>query len=226
MANVQQASATPTNTITWSGYTWTVRDCQQTQSTPGPNYWSAGNVWVDQNGWLHLKISNTSGKWCCAEISSTQTFGYGTYAFYTVSRVDNFDKNVVLGLFAYKDDSHEVDIEYTQWGQTINSNGWFTVQPPPITSANSQNFNFQMCGDYSTHYFTWKRNSVYFESDGGHYAPGKAPSGNIISSFTSNKQVNPTGVHADINLWLFRGAPPSNGQPAEVVIKSFQYTPL
>lgn len=83
-----------------------------------------------------------------------------------------------------------------------------------------------MCGDYSTHYFTWKRNSVYFESDGGHYAPGKAPSSNIISSFTSNRQVNPTGVHADINFWLFRGAPPSNGQPAEVVIKSFQYSPL
>lgn len=114
MANTQPASATPTNTVTWSGYTWTVRDCQQTQSTPGPNYWSAGNVWVDQNGWLHLKISNSSGNWCCAEIVSTQTFGYGTYAFYTVSRVDNFDKNVVLGLFAYKDDSHEVDIEYTK----------------------------------------------------------------------------------------------------------------
>jgi hypothetical protein len=83
-----------------------------------------------------------------------------------------------------------------------------------------------MCGDYATHYFTWKRNSVYFESDGGHYAPGTAPSGNVFSSFMSYKQVNPMGVRADINLWLFRGAAPSDGLPAEVVIKSFQYIPL
>jgi hypothetical protein len=225
MASIQPASATP-NIISWSGYTWTVRDCQQVQSNPGSNYWSSSNVWVDENGWLHLKISNSSGKWYCAELASTQTFGYGTYAFYTVSRVDNLDKNIVLGLFAYKDDSHEVDVEYTKWGQTENNNGWFTVQPPPITCANSRGFNIQMCGDYATHYFTWSQKSVTFGCYGGHYAPGTAPSGNIISSFTSYKQVNPAGVHADINLWLFRGAAPSDGQSAEVVIKSFQYKPL
>jgi hypothetical protein len=67
-----------------------------------------------------------------AELTSTQTFGYGTYVFYTMSRVDTLDKNAVLGLFTYKDDSHEVDIEFSKWGIADLNNGWFTVQPPSI----------------------------------------------------------------------------------------------
>lgn len=220
------ASATTPGTISWSGYTWTVKDGGQQLWTPGPCYWSGSNVWVDQNGWLHLKITNVNGQWFCAEAVSTQTFSYGTYTFSTVSRIDNFDPNVVLGMFVYKDGSHESDLEYTKWS-VPSSNGWFTVQPPPVYDGITYHgFNFQMCGDYATSYIKWTPNSVYFEADGGHYAPGTAPSGNIISSFTSYKQVDPTGAHADINLWLFRGAAPSNGQSAEVVISSFQFTPL
>jgi hypothetical protein len=29
-----------------------------------------------------------------------------------------------------------------------------------------------------------------------------------------------------INLWLFRGAPPVNGKPYEVIIKRFTFSPL
>lgn len=215
-----------TGTIQWSGYTWNVKNSGSQLWTPGPCYWSANNVWVDQNGWLHLEINEINGQWECAEIASTQTFGYGTYTFYTVSRIDNFDPNVVLGMFAYQDDSHECDLEYTQWS-VVGDNGWFTVQPPPVyNEITYQGFNFQMCGTYATSYIKWTPNSIYFEADGGHYAPGTAPSGNVISSFTSYKQVNLTGAYADINLWLFRGAPPTNGQSAQVVISSFTFTPL
>lgn len=226
-ASQTSASAQTASTIQWSGYTWNVRNGPQQLSTPGPNYWSSSNVWIDQNGWLHLRISKVDGQWCCAEVATQQSFGYGTYTFYTVSRLDNFDQNVVLGLFAYADNSHEVDIEYSKWGSAVNNNGWFTVQPPPITMGyNSQAFNIQMSGTYATSYFTWTPNYVYFESDGGHYAPGTAPSGNVFSSFTSYKQVTPGDEKADINLWLFNGVPPSNGSSAEVVISSFTFTPL
>jgi hypothetical protein len=228
------ASANTTGTISWSGYTWTVKEGGNELWTPGPCHWTGNNVWVDQNGWLHLRISYINGKWYCAEVVTTQEFGYGTYTFKTVSRIDNFDKNVVFGMFVYKDGAHEADLEYSTWGvpwQWWNNqpgpNGWFTVQPPPVyENVTYRGFKFDMNGDYATNYIKWSQNQIYFECTGGHYAPGTAPSGNIISSFTSYKQVDPTGAHADINLWLFRGIPPSDGQSAEVVLSSFQYTPL
>ncbi len=221
------AEAATTRTIQFSGYTWYVENTVQ-RAQPGPNYWSNSpqNVWLDANGYLHLKITYSNGKWNCAELTCTQTFGYGTYAFYLASRMDNFDKNVILGLFAYKDDSHEVDIEFSKWGQTNYKNGWYTVQPPAyIEGRNQRSFNVQLYGDYTTHYFTWRANSIYFESFGGHYTIGQEPAGNIIQSFTSNSQVSATGVKAHINLWLYQGHAPSDGSQAEVIVKSFKYTP-
>lgn len=212
-------------TITFSGYTWYVENNEQ-RCNPGPNYWSNNpqNVWVDGNGWLHLKITYRDGKWYCAELTSTQTFGYGTYAFYLASKVDNLDKNVVLGLFAYKDDAHEVDIEFSKWGVTNNKNAWYTVQPRPyVQGINQKSFNMQLFGDYSTHYFTWSRRAISFQSFHGHYPIGTQPASNIIQSFTSRSTVSAQGVKAHINLWLYNGYVPSNGLPVEVVIKSFQY---
>jgi hypothetical protein len=221
------AAAAYPSTINFSGYTWYIENSEQ-RVNPGPNYWSNNpqNVWVDGNGWLHLQITNRNGKWYCAELTTTKTLGYGTYAFYTASRVDTLDKNVVLGLFGYKDDSHEVDIEYSKWGISTYNNGRFTVQPPPyVDGRNQKSFSFQLYGDYSTHYFTWSQRSIFFESFGGHYPIGTQPTSNIIKSFTSNVAVSAVDAHAHINLWLYQGHAPSNGLPTEVIIKSFQYLP-
>ncbi|MEB0248822.1 hypothetical protein QN344_01685, partial [Mucilaginibacter sp. 5B2] len=76
-------------TIKWSGYTWNVKE--PTEATgPGPNYWSGNNVWVDGSGWLHLKISKnaTNGRWECAEVASTESFGMGTYQWQIDADVD------------------------------------------------------------------------------------------------------------------------------------------
>ena len=183
-----------------------MRDGERRLSTPGPYYLVGSNVWVDQNGWLHLKITNVNGQWFCAEAVSTQTFSYGTYTFSTVSRIDNFDPNVVLGIFVYKDGSHESDIEYTKWSVKPNSNGWFTVQPPPVyDGVTFHGFNFQMCGDYATSYIKWTPNSVYFEADGGHYSRNSTQRQHH-QQFHKLQTGRPDRCTRDINLWLFRGA--------------------
>ncbi len=225
--NLNVSAATYPSTINFSGYSWYIENSSGQQINPGPNCWTNNpqNVWVDENGWLHLKISYREGKWQCVELTSLKTFGYGTYAFYVASRVDSFDKNVVLGLFAYKDDAHEVDIEFSKWGESIYHNGWFTLQPRPyVEGRNQRSFDIQQSGDYSTHYFTWSRRAIHFESFHGHYPIGSEPAGNIIQSFTSNSRVSATGVRAHINLWLYNGLAPSDGLPVEVVLKSFKFT--
>ena len=35
----------------------------------------------------------------------------------------------------------------------------------------------------------------------------------------------PGGQNARLNLWLFNGAAPSNGQPVEVIVSGFAFTP-
>jgi len=213
--------------IFFSGYLWETRNSDL--SSPGPNYWSSSpeNVWVDGNGFLHLKITYRDGKWMCPEVCS-QPLGYGTYTFYTASNIDALDKNAVLGLFAYKDDSHEVDIEFSRWGIEEYTNAGFTIQPAPyIAGFNQQLFNIDLTGGtYSTHHFVWNQTSIHFESNSGFYPAGTAPESQLIQKWSSTFRPDPTGVMAMMNLWLYQGNPPSNGQPVEVVIAGFEFTPL
>ncbi|HEY0612125.1 MAG TPA: glycoside hydrolase family 16 protein [Chitinophaga sp.] len=112
-ANVKIAAE---RTISFSGINWTVRD-QAGTSGPHDNYWSGStsNVWVDAAGHLHLKIRKdaATGRWYCSEVTSQQTFGYGSYVWKIEAALDLLDKNIVFGLFNYKsgdDGHHEVDI--------------------------------------------------------------------------------------------------------------------
>lgn len=128
--------------ISFSGYDWEVRSGT---GGPGPNDWSADNVFVDADG-LHLKISNSGSTWSCAEVTLTQRLGFGVYEFQLTGRPDLFDRNVVLGLFNYPpadvgpDGTNEIDIEFAQWGQAGNRNrlNW-TVYPPALGPGTTHN---------------------------------------------------------------------------------------
>lgn len=65
-----------------------------------------------------MRISNPGGAWQCAEITSTQPLGFGTFQFWVDGPVDQLDKNIVLGLFQYggTDGINEQDIEFSQFG--------------------------------------------------------------------------------------------------------------
>jgi hypothetical protein len=214
--------------IFFSGYIWETRN--SILSDPGPNYWSnrPENLWIDDEGFLHLKITYSDGRWVCPEICSAQPFGFGTYTFYTASNIDTLDKNVVLGLFAYKDDNHEVDIEFSRWGIDDYTNAGFTIQPKPyIAGYNQKQFNIHLTGGtYSTHHFVWSQASVHFESNSGFYPAGTAPETNLIQKWSSSFSPDAIGVRAMINLWLYEGNPPSDMQPVEVVIARFEFTAL
>jgi len=59
--------------------------------------------------------------WYCSEVTLNEEYGYGIYSWEIegdVHSLGNSDPFVVLGLFLYKDDSHELDIEFARWGYT------------------------------------------------------------------------------------------------------------
>ena len=227
-------------TIEFSGYEWMVKS-SNTPVGPGPNYFSGSseNVWVDGQGQLHLKIVERDGKWYCAEVYTTESLGYGKYIFYVANRVDQLDKNVVGGLFTWDDapeyNHREIDIEFSRWGDENNDNSLYTVQSGvlPNPPENFIDFNLELNGDYSTHNFAWQSNRVSFQSIHGHYDSPPDPSYVIESwDYYGGDNPIPGNEKVHINLWLIDtneddiGDPPSNGQEAEIIIKSFEYVPV
>jgi len=217
--------------VSFSGYDWWVKSSTGTVG-PGPNYFSnsTSNVWVDTAGQLHLRITNRSNQWQCAELVTARTFGYGSYRFELNSRVDNLDPNVVLGLFTWSDDPafnyREIDIECSRWSNANDArNSQFVVQPSDATGHLAR-YAVPTGLTNSTHLFTWETNRITFQSQRGSFSPAPAPA-NVISNWTYSLAAPRTGdENVRINLWLNKGAAPTDGKEVEVIIKSFQFVPL
>jgi hypothetical protein len=217
--------------VSFSGYDWWVKSSTEPVG-PGPNYFSdsTNNVWLDGLGQLHLRITNRSNQWQCAELVSARTFGYGSYRFQLASPADNINPSAVLGLFTWSDDgayaNREIDIECSRWANAADpSNAQFVVQPYDI-NGHLTRFTVPAGQTNATLFFTWETNRVTFQSQRGAFSPNPSPA-NVVSNWTSTLTVPPTGdENVRLNLWLFQGAAPTDGQEVEVIISSFQFVPL
>ena len=202
-------------TIEFSGYTWQLKSSEEGIG-PGPNFFSDSpdNVWVDSRGRLHLKLTYSNGRWYCAEVINTESLGHGRYSFQLDSPVSDFDPNVVLGLFTWSDDpdhsNREIDYEFSRWGNARNPmNGQYVVHP---FQWNRQKF-MQPPVASSTQSFDWQQDAVTFTSSSG-----------VPSTWTTREVPPPGGERVRMNLWLYLGVPPSDGQTAEVIVTSFTFT--
>jgi hypothetical protein len=225
-------SAAPTETISFSGYEWQVRSGN---GGPGPNVWDENNVWVDQDGYLHLTIAYRNEQWTTAEVTMTERLGFGKYQFQVIGEIDKLDKNVVLGLFNYPppdvgvDGTNEIDIEFARWGNDAYPNGNFTVFPRKAgLNAKSRSYEFALDGTYTTHRFTWSSQSILFQSLYGHRKIKSNKYEFAHWNFQPKKFLNriprdPMPVH--MNLWLFQGQAPTDGQPVEIIIRKFTFKP-
>jgi hypothetical protein len=214
--------------IEFSGYTWNVKHHEDPVG-PGPNRFSASedNVWVDASGNLHLTITYENNNWYCTEVFTDVPLGYGDYTFTTASPIDQLDKNVVLGLFTWDDTApeynyREIDIEFSKWGDALNDNSQYVVQPWDHV-GNIHRFDSILEGLFSTHSFKWESDQVFFSSHQGHMP---SLEDEIDSWLYTGADVPPEGEgNARINLWLFNGTPPSDGKNVEVVIEAFNHDP-
>lgn len=217
-------------TISFAGQTWYVKAAEWT-ADPGPCYYSdrPEDVWVDAAGQLHLKIANHGGRWYCTEVFTTQTYGHGTYVFKLASPVDQLDKNAVLGLFTWDDTSaayshRENDVEMSRWGLAGGPNAQYVVQPYNSAGHRYQ-FTLGLPEAQSVHAFTWLADSVAFGSYRGNQWPA-VPGAELHTWTYTGSDVPPAGQgNARINLWLFNGVAPSDGQEIEVIVTAFEFVP-
>ncbi|MHA1871937.1 MAG: glycoside hydrolase family 16 protein [Promethearchaeota archaeon] len=212
--------------LNFSGYTWYIRSSNGEYQGPGPNLFnnSNENVWVDENGSLHLKIRKIGDNWTCSEVYLTRSLGYGTYIFIVKPGFQNLNENTVVGLFTYLDDEHEIDIEFSRWGDTAAANAQFTVQPYYHT-GNTFRYNISYQDQSSIHYFTWCSNYIKFISEYGNEFNSSQNQKIIQWVYTGNDIPRPSNEVPHINFWLMNGLPPSDYKDSEVIIEKFMFVP-
>lgn len=194
-------------------------------SAPGPNFWSAQNVWVDDKGLLHLKITkDNNGLWHCAELKTKENLGLGEYEFWTEGELNKLDQNVVFGLFNYSGNDHkdEIDIEISKWGNQEQNNLHYTVYPKKGRNTWKASSVLQLNGSYSTHRFIRSADNVAFQSLHGFQT--KDQQGIFSASCNNANIISTQPMPLYMNLWLFNGQQPANGKEVEIIIHRFRFT--
>lgn len=243
------------DTVTFAGKVWDVKH-STAQQGPGPNFFSdaPSDVFVDQNGWLHLKIANRDNRWYATEVVGQENIGYGTYTWTVGSDVHNIPENLVVGLFTWDNNSFqrqansEIDVEFSYWGDTtLSSTLSYSAQPVNFgTFFPERHHTSPSAGELlegvTTHTFTWTDTLVTWASYEGESASGtpfaewsfdlnnparsKQEGGNF-SDFIVIPAPGET-TNARINFWILPhiNAAPTDGLEHELVIRNFTYLPL
>ncbi len=242
--------------LTFAGRKWDIKS-SSTFVGPGPNLFSRryNDVWVDENGYLHLSIVNHDGAWYSTEVISQDTMGYGKYAWTVQCDPMRFASNVVLGLFTWDNNTFfteansEVDIELSKWGSdTMQSPLTYSVQPVFFGPYNDERSEYALIDTslhrgVSTHVFEWTDTLITWYSYKGDidsnqpiYASWSFDLNNPAKiKYEGPYQSQPIVIpapgnttNARMNLWTLAhiAAGPEDERFHEVIIRDFEYTPF
>ncbi len=209
--------------LNFSGYEWT--------TSTGPmfhagsrNVFDPANVWTDERGALHLRISGSPGKWTSAEVKLTRSMGYGTYSF-QVRDASHLEPSALLTLITWdgvgtESNRRELDIELGRWGNLDNSNVNYVVQPYYVPA----NFvAFKVTPGAYTHSFRWEPGKVTYSTVAGSDNKGN---GRVINQhvFTSGVP-SPRDESVRIALYVFNQGQIPLKNENEAIIDKFEYLP-
>ncbi|HEX3876862.1 MAG TPA: hypothetical protein VHW24_07750 [Bryobacteraceae bacterium] len=206
--------------MNFSGFEWEVfRVPKDSFGILYPN--SASNVWTDQKGWLHLRLTKEQEGWAGAEINLTRSLGYGTYSF-VVHELPELEPATVLGMRTWDPldagQYHRAfDILLSQFGDPATKNAEYAILPLNV-AANVHRFSIPR-GSF-IHSIRWERARLSFQTQ---EAGGRA---RVIEEHVFTAGIpTPGGERIHINLFAYGDSkvPQKNG--VEVVVEKFVYLP-
>lgn len=208
--------------ITFSGQQWVVRSSGGQLSGPGPNVFSDGldAAHVDAQGRLRMAIVKAGQGWHSAEVTLSRPLGYGTYELEVETDPFGMDRQAVFGFFTYSsapEQAHrELDVELSYWARPDEpNNAQFVVQPSGTPDTLRR---FEVNQGHVTYRIRWEHGLAEFSAT--------AADGAVLQHWSRTAGVPDAGdARLQLNLWLFRGKPPQNGQPVEFVMRAFRFTP-
>lgn len=194
--------------ITWKGLTWDVRTWD---GEPGPNAWREDGVYIDDSGYLHLKIQKVSGAWYSSEIDSRNLYSYGVYRCKVENALNNLDPNIVFSMFTYSDDTHELDIEISKWTSDTKEL-WYSNQPTTFPGYDITDSQAVICQiDWQEDYITY---STWYED------------GTLISEYSTTTNIPSVSSYLIFNLWLIDPTSGmADGLDYELIVSEFEIDP-
>ena len=211
-------SGTPPKLLQFSGYQWELRSAASDRSGSRNDY-SPKNAWLDQSGFLHLRVSREAGHWVSSEAKLTRSLGYGSYRF-VVQDVSHLEPAAVFALFTWDElgPAREMDIEITNWGEPQDKNAQFVVQPY-IVPANTVRFSAPP--GTLTYWMDWQPGQVSFKTDSGSLDRSKAIAQHIFTSgvpAAGNERIH-------MNVYVYGNKRHPLQHEFEVVIEKFEFLP-
>jgi hypothetical protein len=208
--------------LDFSGYEWLVRE---TEGSPAGsrNQYESANAWVDEKGFLHLRIRETPAGWTSAEVRLVPSLGYGSYRF-LVSDVSRLEPPVVLAISNGSGPTREMDIEISRWGALVGKNSQYVVQPFDV-AANV--VRFLSPPGRLTYSFDWEPGRIGFRTVRG-AGTRREEGGNadlIAAHMFTSGVPSPGSETLHLNFYIFgtQGVRIQHG--AEVTIEKFEYLP-
>lgn len=211
----------PRHTLQFAGYEWTVRAAPSDRG--GPNQFDPANAWTDGEGALHLRIAGTPGKWTCAELSLTRSFGYGLYTF-TVDDISTLDPAARFAIYTWDGPAvaqygREMSINIGRYGTGPKDNARYLIQPSDIPGNRSM---FHAPPGLLTHQMRWEPERATFRTFRG----ARAGEGKPIAEHAFTKGVPGMGNETiRVSLYVFQRNPEPMQKPAEVVVRTFTFEP-
>lgn len=209
----------PEQDFRFSRLEWSVRGGPELQGA-GPNYWGGAPRHVDldpERDEVTLRVEpDRHGTWRSAEISAWIPPDTSRIEIDFRGLPERLDPHIVLGVFVYRNDHSEYDLEFSSWGQTAKD--YPPVQfvvAPPIVEGHIHRFRTAHRPDPMetiwTQRFEWEDEALTFtlEQDGERVATWRYE-GEDVPQYEDHR------LH--INLWLFEGRAPMDRRPVEVTI--------
>ena len=212
----------PPKTIAFSGYDWLVRQTQNDRH--GMNDYDGRNVWVDNEGHLHLLLTERDGRWTSADVRLTRSLGYGTYSF-DVRDTSQLDPSAAFSMYTFDplgsdQNFRELTIDVSRWGEPGNMNGQFVVQPETVP-ANV--LRFAIPAGLVTHSFRWEPGRVSFKAARG---SGTLRGDGIVAERLFTARVPTAGAERpQLTLLYDRSAARPPSKTVEVVVEKFTFLP-
>ncbi len=203
-------------TLNFSGYQWIIREGHATPAG-SPSDYDAANAWVDERGFLHLRIRKTPAGWTSAEVWIARSLGYGSYRF-LVQDVSHLEPTAVLAIISWDGSApdREMSVEISRWGETSGKNTQFVVQPYYVPANVARFLSPPGRLQYS---FDWSAGRLVFRAE-------RAADGDMIAAHTFSSGVPaPGGEELHLNLYNFNDRRTELKNPVEVVVEKFEYLP-
>ena len=206
----------------FGGYDWNVRTTLAARGSDFSDY-LASNVWVDDKGYLHLRMGPQNGQWYCASLTMTRSLGYGTYRF-VISDSAHLPVSPVLSIFAHSDledtaNKTGLRIELGQWGKHHIVNADYVVSPYYVPGNSA---HFTVPAGPMTHVLRWEPGTAEFTTLKG----ASAVSHDVVMDHVFKSGIPiPSTEKIRLDFYDYRHAESGLQQPVEIVVQKFEYLP-